>query len=125
MKITVLRVVLILLFLPSLIVSGESKSDSLNCKISINYLFDLSDTYGGGEMLPGEFVISRFWYGASLGYGHYISQSDFIFEVPLEEAGLILEIPFEEMAIMKMGTFSLTMMPIQGKWFSTEITFWW
>ena len=48
---------------------------------------------------------------------------EFIFKVPLEEAGYDLEIPFEEMAIMKMGTLSLTIIPIQGKRFSTELLF--
>ena len=43
---------------------------------------------------------------------------------PLEEAGYVLEIPFEEMAIMKMGTISLTMIPIQEKRFVSRIALW-
>lgn len=115
------KIVLLLFIFPTLILSGQTKKDSLNYSISINYLIDLSDTYGGGEMFTGEFSVSKSWYGLNFGYGHFLSQSDFIFMIPIEEAGLNLEIPFEEMAIMKMGTLSITIMPVKNKWFSTEL----
>lgn len=123
MKSKLLEAILILLFLPCIIVSGRSRLDSLKYKIAVSYLIDLSDTYGGGEIFNGEFDVSKSWYGAKISYGHFISQSDFVFNIPLEETGIVLEIPFEEMAIMKLCTFSLTITPIQVKWFSTEILF--
>jgi len=118
-----IKVIFVLLFVPGFAVFSQSKKDTLRYKISLDYMVDLSDTYGGGEIFTGEFGISKSWYGARLGYGHYISQDVFIFKIPLEESGYILEIPFEEMAVMKMGTFSLTMIPIQGKKFTAELLF--
>ncbi len=74
-------------------------------------------------MMTGEFGIYKSWYGGSLSYGHFISQSDFIFKVPLEESGYTLEIPFQEMAIMRMGIISIEVIPIQAKWVSAKLGF--
>jgi len=106
-----------------MVVLGQSEKDTIRYNISLEYLIDLSDTYGGGEMFTGEFGISRSWYGARLSYGHFLSQSDFIFTIPLEESGFILEIPFEEMTIMKTSTLSITILPIQGRKFFAELLF--
>jgi len=110
-------------FIPCLTVFSQSEKDTIKYSLSFIYLVDLSDTYGGGEMFMGELGISRSWYGASLSYGHFMSQDDFVITIPVEETGFDLEIPFEEMAIMKMGTLSLTMIPIQGERFSAELLF--
>lgn len=82
---------------------------------------DLSDTYGGGSMFSGEYEVTRLWYGASVSFGHFQSQSTFVFKIPLEEKSSVLEIPFDEMAIMKMGSFSLILIPIQNKRINTEL----
>jgi hypothetical protein len=100
---------------------NQQNIDSIKFDLSLNFYSDLSDTYGGGNMLSGEFGVSKSWYGAKISYGHFESQSSYIFTVPLEESGYILEIPFDEMAIMKIGTMSLSLIPIKKKVFTTEI----
>jgi hypothetical protein len=100
---------------------SQIEDDSLKFGFSFNYFKDFSDTYGGGNMFAGEFGVKRSWYGAKLSFGHFQSQADFIFKIPLEETPYVLEIPFEEMAIMKMGTLSLTIIPIQRRWFEAEL----
>jgi predicted permease len=119
MKPLSLQFCLILLFI-HLSSYGQS-IDSLNFNVSFNYYKDLSDTYGGGSMFSGEFEVFRAWYGASISFGHFQSQSTFVFKVPVEETSSILEIPFDEMAIMNMGSFSFILIPIQGKRINTEL----
>jgi len=119
MKSITLQCYLILLFIP--LYSYGQSIDSLSFNVSFNYYRDLSDTYGGGSMFSGEFDVSRSWYGASISFGHFQSRSTFVFKIPVEETSSILEIPFDEMAIMKMGSFSFILIPIQNKRINTEL----
>ena len=56
-------------------------------KIPLQYSFPLiiikilSDTYGGGNLLSGEFTISKSWYGGKISFGHFQSQSTFIYKI--------------------------------------------
>jgi hypothetical protein len=95
-------------------------NDSTNYYISLNYFLDLSDTYGGGELFSGEFTISRSWYGGKIAFGHFQSQSTFIFKVPYEEIGQTLEIYIPEMSVMKIGSISGFVRPIQNKWITAD-----
>lgn len=105
----------------SLSAVNQSYFDSLKCNFSFNYYKDLSDTYGGGVMFSGEIDITRSWYGAAISYGHFQSQSVFILTIPVDEVNSMITIPFEEMAIMKLGTLSIKIIPIQNKWLITEL----
>lgn len=98
----------------------QLNGDSLIFKSYFNYGFDLSDTYGGGDIFSGKFAAIKSWYGIELSYGYFQSQSTFVFEVPLEESGRILEIPFDEMAIMKKASLSLVLVPIKSKLLDVE-----
>lgn len=115
--------ILIILTSPWFNTLGQSASDSLRYRISANYTIDLSDSYGGGQMFASELGISKSWYGANISYGHFMSQANFILQIPLEQSGYILDIMFEEMAIMKMGALSLEIIPVQGKKISAELLF--
>ena len=95
-------------------------NDSTKYNISLNYYFDLSDTYGGGNLFSGEFSISKDWYGAKIMFGHFQSQYTFIFKVPYEEIGQTLEIPVPEMSIMQLGSLSGFIRPIQKRWISVD-----
>ena len=114
-------------YLMLIIILGLSNSangiDSLKYSFSFNYYRDLSDTYGGGGLLSGEFTISRSWYGASISYGHFQSQPTYIFKIPVEEIDETLEIPIEEMSIMQIGNLSGFIRPIQKKWITTDLVF--
>ncbi len=48
----------------------------------------------------------RSWYGAKFKLWPFSVTINLYFKILIEEVMDILEIPFEEMAIMKMGTFS-------------------
>lgn len=95
--------------------------DSLKYGLSLNFYEDLSDTYLGGRLLSGEFIISHSWYGGCFGYGHFISQPTFINRVTIEEINKTFEIPIEEMAIMQMGFLSGYFSPIKNRWLKTDI----
>jgi hypothetical protein len=120
---TLLKKSLILLMLfcgQSILLKGN---DSTNYSISLNYYMDLSDTYGGGNLFSGEFTISRSWYGAKMTFGHFQSQSTFLFQFPYEEVGKILEIPVPEMSFMQIGAISGFIRPVQKKWITADLVF--
>lgn len=98
-------------------------NDTTKIDFSLYYYVDLSDTYGGGEMFSGEIGFTRSWYGASLGYGHFQSQSTFILKVPIENMDGQMGIPFDEMAIMKNASLSIKIIPIKTFWINTELIF--
>ncbi len=97
--------------------------DSLKYSFSLNYYKDLSDTYSGGNLLSGEFAISRSWYGASISYGHFQSHTTSIYQILIEEVNKTFEIPTDEISIMQMGSLSGLLIPIQKKWITTELVF--
>jgi len=118
-----LRKLLFLLMLfygPSIILKGN---DSTNFSISTNYYMDLSDTYGGGNLFSTEFTISRSWYGVKMAFGCFQSHSTFLFRFPYEEVGQIIEIPVPEMSIMKIGTISGFIRPVQKNWITADLIF--
>lgn len=104
----------------SIILKGN---DSTNFSISLNYQMDLSDTYGGGNLFSTEFTIYRSWYGVKMAFGYFQSQSTFLFQFPYEDVGQIIEIPVPEMSIMKIGTISGFIRPIQNKWITADVIF--
>ena len=91
-----------------------------NLVYPLNYYMDLSDTYGGGDLFSGEFTISRSWYGGKISFGHFLSQSVFLFKVPYEELNLTLEIPVPEMSVMQTGAISGFIRPLQNKWITAD-----
>lgn len=115
---------LVLFFLLFAAISFELKSsnnDSINYEVSLILCKDLSDTYGGGSIFLGEVKFSKSWYRINLNYGFFQSQSTFLFTVPYEKSGYLIEIPFDEMAIMKIGTFSFGISPINKNRFDVEL----
>jgi len=113
-------ILIVLSFNVSIFAKGN---DSLNYAISFNYYRDLSDTYGGGGLFSGEFTIYKSWYGAGINYGHFHSEYTFLFKVPYDEIGQILEIPIQEMTSMQIGTLSGFLRPIQKKWIAVDLIF--
>ena len=94
---------------------------SLRLIPSICYNSDLSDTYGGGNMLSGEIEISRGWYGASLGIGFFQSKSTSVLKIPLLDTIGTLNIPFDEISIMHVFSISGVMKPVNNKFVSLSI----
>lgn len=114
------KIVLIIIFLFGLSLPGKS-IDTLKYCFSFNYYRDLSDTYDGGGMLLGEFKISKSWFGASLSYGYFQSYSVFKYKIIVEEINKSITIAFDEVSIMKTGSFSLILIPIQTKLITADI----
>ena len=110
--------ILLMVVCQSILVKGI---DSTKYYVSLKYSTDLSDTFGGGDIFSGEIGIVRFWYGVKMEYGHFNSQSVFLFKVPYEELGKTLEITVPEMSIMKTGSFSGFVRPISKKWITGDV----
>jgi hypothetical protein len=112
--------IICLFFCQSVFLTGN---DSTKYYISLNYYLDLSDTYGGGQLFSGELTISRSWYGGKVNFGHFQSQYLSLFKVPYEEIGQTLEIFIPEMAIIKIGSISGFIRPVQNKWITADLIF--
>lgn len=97
--------------------------DTLSYSINFNYLKDLSDTFGGGTLISGEFVLSKSWYGADIGYGHFQSHSHVNYEIVIEEDNQSFNIPFDELSIMQTGSLSSLITPIRRQWFQFDVIF--
>lgn len=119
MKSFVSKFLIIAFFLFSHILTLKAE-DSISYYVTLNYYWDLSDTYGGGNLFNGEISGLKSWYGAKLAYGHFQSDYVFLFKVPYDEANLELQIPVHEMSFMKTGSVSGFIRPIQNKYFSTD-----
>jgi len=119
MKTHITKSLIVLIFFcsQSFVLRGN---DSTRYCISLNYFIDLSDTYGGGNLFSGEFTVSRSWYGAKMTFGHFQSQSTFLFQFPYEEVGQVLEISIPEMSIMKTSAISGFIRPIKKKWITAD-----
>ena len=95
-------------------------NDSTRYYVSLKYSADLSDSFGGGNSFSGGFDLKRSWYGVKIEYGHFHSQSVFVFKVPYEEINMTLEIDVPEMSIMKSGSLSGFIRPIDKKWITGD-----
>lgn len=113
-------IILLLVVCQSNLVKGN---DSTKYYVSLKYSTDLSDTFGGGDIFSGEIGIVRLWYGVKMEFGHFNSQSTFLFKVPYEELGKTLEINVPEMSIMKTGSLSGFVRPISKKWITGDLLF--
>lgn len=96
--------------------------DSLKFYVSINYYLDLSDTYGKGDLLKGEFKIMKSNLGTGLSYGHFHGHSIYIYKIILDEHDKNINIQFDEVSLMKTGTFSFYIVPIQNKYIVTDLS---
>lgn len=97
--------------------------DTLRHNVSLFYYTDLSDTYDGGNLFSGEVCLLKDWYGLSFSYGFFQSKSIFKYVANVEEVNKSIEILFDEISIMKLGSINLLMEPVKFKNFSTRISF--
>jgi|WetSurMetagenome_2_1015567.scaffolds.fasta_scaffold54874_2 hypothetical protein len=89
---------------------------------SFHYLQDLSDTFKGGTLLNLEVGVSRKWYGLRCSFGFFQCQSTFIHQViPEEPINLVIDIPIEELAVMKTLSVSSYLIPVQSKILELDI----
>jgi hypothetical protein len=107
-----------IVYFQSLVLKGN---DSTKYYLSLKLSTDMSDTFGGGEVFSGEVAMLRSWYGLKMDFGHFQSQSIYLFKVPYEEIGKTLEISIPEMSIMKIGSLSGFVRPIDKNWISIDI----
>lgn len=121
MKSTLFKITLVfiqVLSTSTLLLNGQ---DSVKCSFSFNSFKDLSDTFGGGTLLSGEFVLSKSWYGVGISYGHFQSHSNFTYQLIIEEDNQSFSIPFDELSIMQTGSISGLITPIQNDWIQFDI----
>lgn len=95
--------------------------DTLKYSLSVSVYRDLSDTYNGGTLFPVELRISKSWYGLSINYGHFQSSSNFNYQVYIEDINKSVSIPVNEISIMKLGSFSVIVEPVNYKWISMDL----
>ena len=93
-----------------LLVKGQ---DTVSTSFNFCYHKDLSDTFGGGALLSGEFTLSKSWYGVGIGYSHFLSHSSIMYQIIIEEDNQVVNIPFDELAIMQNGSIYGLLTPIQ------------
>lgn len=122
MKMLLRKLVLLLMLMYGLSFNLKG-NDTTSFSISSSYYIDLSDTYGGGNLFSMEFKISRSYYGVKMAFGCFQSQSTFLFQFPYEELGQIIEIPVPEMSIMKIGSISGFIRPVQKNWITADLIF--
>jgi hypothetical protein len=108
------------LCISTLIVKGQ---DTIKYSFSFNYFKDLSDTFSGGTLLSGEFILFKSWYGAGISYGQFQSHSTTNYQITIEEDNQVLNVPFDEMAIMQTGSILGLITPIQTSWLQFDILF--
>jgi hypothetical protein len=123
MKVILLRFTLLLIII--IVTSGliSKGQDTIKYSFSFNYFKDLSDTFGGGNLLSGEFILSKSWYGAGISYGFFQSHSTTNYQIVIEEDNKIYDIPFDELAFMQTGSLFGFITPIQKSWLKFDILF--
>lgn len=89
--------------------------------ISINCYKDLSDTYDGGDLFSGEFLLAGSCFGLMASLGYFQSHSIFTYNVTVEEINRSLSIQLDELAIMKTGSLSLVILPVKAGKFTFEV----
>jgi hypothetical protein len=117
-----LRSILFVIFIIGFTSSILGK-EPFKCRSSLNLYRDLSDTYGKGSMLSGEFSINKLWYGASFDFGYFQAQSTFIYKIIIEETNKTFEIQFDEITVMNSSTISLRVIPIQHEKIQLDLDF--
>lgn len=122
MRIKLLRftILITVLCISTLITKGQ---DSIKYSFGFNCAKDLSDTFSGGTLLSGEFIVSKSWYGAGISYGHFQSHSTTNYQIVIEEDDQIFNVPFDELAIMQTGSILGLITPIQTSWLQFDILF--
>jgi len=121
MKRTLLKIILVFIQVFSTSTFLFAEQDSVKCSFTFSYFKDLSDTFNGGALLSGEFLLSKSWYGIGLSYGHFQSHSTTTYQILIEEDNQIYDVPFDELAIMQTGSFSGLITPIQKNWIRFDI----
>lgn len=105
-------------FLPKYEISAQ---DTLRFSFSFNYQEDLSDTFGGGALLSGDFVLFKSWYGVGINYGNFQSHSSISYNIVIDGINQSFSIPIDELSIMKIGSFSGLIAPIRVNRFQFDI----
>ena len=117
--------VAILIYLPVFYLSeSEARAqDSLRFFCNVAYQEDLSDTFGGGALLAGDFVLFKSWYGVGVTYGSFQSHSSTSYVIAIEDVNSSFNIPIDELSIMKIGSFSGLVTPIRVNRFQSDFLF--
>lgn len=95
--------------------------DSLKYSLSVSAYKDLSDTYNGGTLFPAELKISKSWYGISISYGYFQSSSNSNYQIHIEDINKTIDIPVNEISMMKSGSLSMIIEPINYKLISIDL----
>jgi hypothetical protein len=121
MRIKLLRFILLLSQAICLSTIIAKSQDTIQYSFSFNSFKDLSDTFSGGTLLSGEFILSKSWYGVGISYGHFQSHSTTTYQIVIEEDNHVYDVPFDELAIMQTGSFLGLITPIHKSWLQFDI----
>ncbi len=98
-----------------------SAKEPIKVTPSLNFYYDLSDSYGRGSLLSGTLNVSRSWYGIKLDFGYFQGHSTFLYNIVIEEIGRTFEIQFDELSNMRTSSGSLIFIPVQKEWITLNI----
>jgi hypothetical protein len=95
--------------------------DSFKIIPSMSFYQDLSDSYGGGHLLDMEIKIKKTWFGASSSFGQFQSCAKYVLKVPVPEINGTLNIPFDEITIMKIFSISGLIEPVKRDFIQVDM----
>lgn len=121
MKYILVRISLIFILLLNVPFFKIIAEEPAKYTISMSIYKDLSDTYLGGNFFTGEVEICKKGLGINVGFGFFQSQGNMEYTVNIENLNKSIEIPVKEMGIMKSGSISGFLRPVQKKWLNVDL----
>jgi len=100
---------------------NASAKDPIKVTPSVNFYYDLSDSYGSGSLLSSSLNVSKSLYGLKFDFGYFQGHSIFFYDIVIEELGKNIEIQFDELSNMRVCSGSLLIIPIQKEWITLNV----
>lgn len=121
MKKQLLQIKLVFLIALNISIPKIVAQDTLHYFLNLNYQVDLSDTFGGGEVLSADLGLSKSWYGVFLSFGVFQSHATYNIDIQIYDNEPSFKVPFDELTILKSSSLSGIIVPIQANRFHMDL----